>query len=187
VIGTNIVLAVIGIFALYIYNGQLKTMRGQLTLMRETFIASSKPSVGVDGIDCAYSGRDKNGNDVPYRFPVKGVTQQINMLVIIKNFGTATASNFTSTWRFYIDGVEQLPHEGHNRSNPPIEMFPGKVVSLIGHVGSDQYQAVMEGKKSVDLEVTVSYDEPGQRYTYCEKDHFEPNTFGFLFKGTCDK
>jgi hypothetical protein len=30
VIGTNIVLAIIGIFALCIYNGQLKVMRGQL-------------------------------------------------------------------------------------------------------------------------------------------------------------
>jgi hypothetical protein len=157
----------------------------QWSVMNRTFIAASKPSVGVEGIGVIYDEKDIAGNIISRRIPTE-TTTWLNISVQIKNFGSTTASGFTADWVMFIDGVPQKAYD-EGQKDPPIEMFPGKTTLLIGAVAKD-YKSVMAKKESLSLKITGSYDDPtkqNHRYTYCEEDHFEPDAFSFLFQGAC--
>jgi hypothetical protein len=95
----------------------------------------------------------------------------VRFRVEIKNFGTVAAEDFVSSWKAFIDDIEQSMPEGVPAQ--PSTIFPGKTVFLVASLGRDNYKSVIIDKtKTLDLEITVSYDGLDKHYVYCEKDRF---------------
>jgi len=153
----------------------------QLGVMRDTFNAANKPSVGVNHVGVWHIGRDKEGKIT--RSEMKTVdTTALSVAVEIKNFGQVVAEDYTSTWRGFVDGKE-VPRP--TESTPPGNIFPGQVRYLIGGVGQPDYTGIADGTKTFEIQVTIHYKGPNQTYAYCQKERYmtDVNAFGVI--GSC--
>lgn len=157
-------------------------MKKSVDIAHDTFVAANKPSVGVNGISVVFTGIDVNGQRIESKIPNEK-TNNMDFSVEIKNFGPVPGDNFLTNWKVFIDGTEQPSTINFERNSSTI--FPGKSVYLTGKIGSHDYPAVVGGQKIIELEVTVRYEGPGQKYRYCEKYRYGgPTAIAFLRYGT---
>jgi hypothetical protein len=153
----------------------------QWGIMRETFIAANKPSVGVSGFVLVHEGVDQSGK----RFNSSTRTDstvQLQISVEIKNFGPVAAEDFISQWKVFIDGREET---NVTPSTPPRTIFPGQVIVHTGVIGSRDYPDIMSGAKTLELRITVRYGGANQRYAYCETNQYFHQIGTFVTTGSC--
>jgi hypothetical protein len=157
-------------------------MRESVRIAHDTFIAANKPSVGVNGISIVYTGVGPQGQRIESKVPTQQ-TNNFSFQVEIKNFGQVSADDFLPTTKVFLDGKEQPGELNFVRQTSTI--FPGKSVYFAFGIGSQDYPSIVNGKKILELEVTVHYAGPGKTYNYCEKYRYgAPNINAFFRLGT---
>lgn len=103
--------------------------------------------------------------------------------VEIKNFGPVPGLKFHTKSRLTLDGIEGK-HEEEGDAIPST-IFPGHSIYLSGNIwNADDYKAIMDNKKLMEIETTIWYDGPPARsYTECEKHWYKPELAAFVELG----
>ena len=203
-IGSNVVLAIVGIIALCIYNGQLGAMKGQLEQMQ----GSSKQT---DQLICLYRQQvNKLGEQVAKLDASIGATNRladeakrsadtahqvflfsnrpyVGMLAMPISEDSKThlvtihaiIKNFGS-----VPGTNfvwkwrpygiDFPDRGKVPDRPDI-IFPGQELSLKADVSPASWADIAQGNKVMRFDIWAEYDGPSKKhYTYCTTTEFIP-------------
>jgi hypothetical protein len=102
------------------------------------------------------------------------VTKTIPYMIVLKNFGSTPGTHLLNKWQVTVGGKIQK-QEFPFRQGPGI-MFPGQDESFKGTIGPDNFDDVVSGAKSFDIEIVVTYKGPDKEdYNYCVKQHYLQN------------
>jgi len=152
----------------------------QVKISHDTFNAANRPYVGVSGISIKHLKKDNTGALQGVDKPDKD-THWLNIGVEIKNFGPVPGTNYKSDWEVFIAGV---PGRGVGAVDEvPTTIFPGESLFKDAQIGETDYPAVMDGTKSLMLNLSIEYDGPAGHYKQCSKQDFLPMINGFLDRG----
>lgn len=164
----------------------------QAYVASETYATVNRPYVGVSAIGTPQFDQAQ---------PDKGATTRtlkgIHFEAEFKNFGAIPAENVVNGWRVFFDGTEQWGHD--KIPDKPSVLYQGEVKSLQGNVRGADASDIFEGRKTLEIEIYVSYFGPAssgvvglpglvrrKNYRYCEKVHYAPDLSGFFSLGpTC--
>ena len=163
--GATVVIAVATVVNLLVSIGLWLVTLSSLRVSREVFDTANRPYVGVDTFDVHHDYE----------------TKSLQLTMIIKNFGTAPAGAFNSTWQIWMDGHSIVPVP----IDKPYTLFPGQTSVKLSAVTGDRFDQVMRGSVILDITTWVSYDGPSHVYHYCEKHQYRPDRRAVMKLGTC--
>ena len=163
-----------------IARGQLNGILDSNKINRATYEAADRPYIGVSGISIFYAPANATSPDQVSQSPQKD-TKIMPIRVEIKNFGPVPGTDFDSTLRGFLNGVEikgsVVPHRAAT-------IFPGQIIGMPATVGSRDYPLIRSGKKKFEIEVTVEYNRPTGHEKYCERDQYIPDLRSFISLGS---
>ncbi len=153
----------------------------QARIAHDTYVAANRPYVGVEGIKVMYLGKwdgvhPRNMTEIP-----ASDTELMDFRAQIKNFGPVPSINSRVNWRIFMNGVEEKIEK--TIPDSPFKIFPAQIVYLSGQIGTADYPLLMNGRKTLAVEVTVEYDGPSVHDKECTKQQFAPNLNAFYDLG----
>jgi len=142
----------------------------QSRITQKVYSVANRPYLGVVGF-IPKQNLSENGMDI---------------LVVIKNSGTVSATKFGAKLHMFVDGVES-PQRTETPDNTRI-MIPGGIAGIHAFVGSGYWGQIVAGRSKVDMKVEMKYDGPDRTYAQCDKAHYDPEVKEFVDLGeTCGK
>ncbi|MGA8212017.1 MAG: hypothetical protein WB799_00385 [Candidatus Sulfotelmatobacter sp.] len=184
----NYVVGILTLVAVVIYAGiagwQGCLNRSLVQISQRTFDTSQRPYIGDVGIQVVYQFKDAQGEVHTTQAPVANA-ERLNMVATTKNYGPVPGTDFTVSWRIFVDEQEVPMKKIPDRPSP---MFPTETRSLSGSLGMADCHAIRDGVKTLIVELTLgSYGGPTGRYpAECKKYQFDRDKTIFYNLGpTC--
>lgn len=214
---TNVILALVGVFALKAYYGQLVAMKGQLEQMQQSGIQTNQ-LIGlyrqqVDNLGAQLGKLDQSiaatsrladearrSADTSQRIFVfsnrpyvgisrVGVINNPKEHVMGIQFGIKNFGAVPGT-RFSSEGglwIDGSKIPTEKIPDRPMTIFPGEEMNLAAEIGGDTYGKLMAGTSTMICRISIRYSGPSGTYTYCDKQQFAPDVGGFLDLGPCEE
>jgi hypothetical protein len=166
------------LFVYVIFSGyQGCEMKKSVDIAHDTYVAANRPYIGVNTFQLAYFGEDKILRDRATKD-----TKAFAFKAEIKNFGPVPGSDFVGSWKGFLNGAEI---KGTKIPDNPSILFPSQVAYLTHTVFEPDYTALMNGQKTLAVEITVEYKGPSGTYKYCERHQYAADVNGFINLGAC--
>jgi len=153
---------------------------------QRTYEASNRPYVGINDIVVMYADVGPQGTKEA-EFTTRPITDVKKMSssafmfdIEVKNFGSVPGENTRIDRKTFFGGSELSTPSIPDK---PSTIFPSQTLTIRGVMGRDYYSAIMLGTKTLVQYVTISYDGPSHRYSYCAKEQFNPKSKHFMDLG----
>jgi hypothetical protein len=150
-------------------------------IAQNVFNVTNRPYVGVDKIVHRFVGKGENGQQIVSEHPGKGPLG-MEFIASFKNFGIVPARNSVIDWTITVGGVEI---GGRKIPDKPSTFFPSGVENLKGGIEGTNYTNVMNGTRTLELVLHISYDGPQEHSTDCVRERFDPDANVFFNLGAC--
>lgn len=150
-------------------NLQASETQSLVKTAQATYEAAERPYVGIYDAAATISapGPDSASNGLLNITKIVKGSVQLNVGVIIKNYGVVPANNMQPFPDFRINGKKI---EGSLIDRNPTELFPGEtlqVTTLL--IPGKEYQSLLNGKSILEGEIRVTYEYASIKYKYCER------------------
>lgn len=155
--------------------------RTQVQTAQDTYRVSQRPYIGGTGIVVTHVWHDAAKQPHPSSVWTDQTTE-MTFTGGAKNYGPLPGRDSAVTWRIFHDGQEEPLH---GVPDTPTTVYPGQQVGLIGRVFGDDYQRIIHGTETLDIELSVSYDGPIEHYFECQRYEYHNSIDGFINLGSC--
>lgn len=167
-------------WAVVIYAG-LTALQAYLTFgiantSQKTYAATVRPYIGIEKIKLSHVWVNNEGVQIEETEQTKN-TVEMDVEIIVRNFGNVPGEDFATTYKIFSDGKEV--HVAGPPVIPTNTLFPTEFVTLKLHVFQPDYFAIMRGDKILGLDVYIRYKGQKER---CEREQYvsKMNSFGTL-------
>ncbi|WP_260738182.1 hypothetical protein [Tunturiibacter lichenicola] len=153
--------------------------RKLVSVAQKTYESSNRPYVGTNGgeIDYFHEGPDHAS---VHDNPRNAQSTFMVFRMRFKNYGTVPGENLVAAFDPRINGVKP---PGVAYPSRPTTMFPSETKDFSGEIGGDSFKGVFAGSLIFQVDMSFHYDGPGNTYSYCVREQFNPGSNDFMDLG----